>query len=186
MKKASQRTRQVTLTPKEFLYHVEFGMDRTLSNRGVQVVVKGDLAVEDNDGLLVIPEATILGDVRINRCVELEACRLRVSGSLVISECPSLKSLKGSASQVVLTRVAVGAIGADFETTGNLLISNCQNLKRLNCQVGGSLRIEGSGSVEVGPAFSVAVHTSVPGGLALSSRRTPPSHSSNNSLARSH
>lgn len=154
MKKLGGSEEVVKLTPREFLYHVEFGIDELSSRRLRKIVIEGDLVISENHELLKIPEAEVRGIVSIKRCTSLVSCTLKVRGGLWIEDCPSFLKIRGGASEARIERVGLEAVGADFETEGDLTVVDCPKFSKINCHVGGNLIVSGSPKLRAGPAFS--------------------------------
>lgn len=105
-------------------------------------------------------------DCRIGGDLIMMGCRtefstgpsLHVAGAAMFHECPGLRSLSGWVGGKVSVRNGCGLIhvGADFECGDTMLLSDCANLKNLNCRVGRDVLIERSTLWKTGPAFTCA------------------------------
>jgi hypothetical protein len=162
-------------TASEYLYHAEFGSDRL---RGAELcLVEGDLIVDSFKKIASLPPVEVSGNVLVANCAGLHKCEIRTSGRLEIRECPQLADLRGSVGEALIEKCGLRILGADFECDGNLKISECANLTKVNCRVGGFMRLSGEGIVCAGPAFSCDSALLLEGGVAFFSWSKDHSHS---------
>lgn len=152
-KTRSPRQRIISLSPREFLRHIEFGIDFLRPGPTDKILVEGDLVISENDNLLTIPEARITGFASIRRCLSLSSCSLKVDNELRISDCPSLTKIVGSSKGLWLERVGCRVVGADFDIDGDLNVIDCPQLTKINSHVRGGLIVSGSLNLQAGPAF---------------------------------
>lgn len=161
---------QLRLTPREYIQHAVFGLDKLLDLSPTQsLVVCGDIAViaDFRDAPFSLPPAKVLGDVIIKESPGLTSCALDIEGRLEITSCKNLEKLRGSAASVALNGTALRSIGADFNCHRDMEVRNTPSLSRLNCRVGLSLKIKGEVEVATGPAFYCGLALIVDGGAVL-------------------
>lgn len=162
-KTRTPRQRTIFLSPREFLRHIEFGIDFLRPGPTDKILVDGDLVISENDNLLTIPEARVTGFASIRRCLSLSSCSLKVDRELRISDCPSLNKIMGSSKGLWLERVGCGVVGADFDIDGDLNIIDCPQLTKINSCVRGGLIVSGSLNLQAGPAFLCGENSMVNG-----------------------
>jgi hypothetical protein len=80
---------------------------------------------------------------------------LRVDGDALFQECVGLQNLRGcfGGSVKLAGKTGVKVIGADFDCTRHLIISDCPRVEILNCRAAGNVLIENSSLRKTGPAF---------------------------------
>jgi len=165
----------VRLTPSEYAKHAVFGFDFAACS---QIEVNGNLRLTEIHGMRSLPKARVTGSVVVEECPDLESCHLSASGFLEVHQCFALERISGTVGSAVLDGTALASIGADFECQGMCTIVNSLRLRRLNCAIGGILVTDRVGKILTGPAFSCQSGTlsPPPGRIAsLHAPFTPPS-----------
>lgn len=136
----------------------------TLSQTGNLRELTEELFVEGNL-VLACPDLNIRtiacrvgGDLIVMGCRSefSTAPGMRVEGSVLFHECAGLRTMAGWVGEKVSVREGCGlrSIGADFECRGDLLLSDCPELRVLNCRVGGDVVVKSSRLEKTGPAFA--------------------------------
>lgn len=123
-----------------------------------EIVVVGDMFVGAlSKGSLrgKLPRVTVLGDVHLSNCSNLESVEMVVLGHLTISMCPKLRNISGEIFGVAdISNCGLESLGADFRVAQSLEIHGCPRLSRVNCAVGENFRSSRCGDIRYGPAFS--------------------------------
>jgi hypothetical protein len=131
------------------------------------LVVSGDLNISELTGCASLPKTLVEGNVTVSNCPHLEYCEIETSGTLEIFGCPKLKEVRGRVGGGSIRDCGIEILGAGFECDGDLTISGCRSFGKVNCRVGGVLRISGKGIVGAGPAFSCESALILDGGVAF-------------------
>lgn len=102
-----------------------------------RLIVDGDVTIHSG-GMTKLPRAVIKGSLHLSECLALAEINLTVIGGVTIKACPNLKVFSGEYfSNVNIGNAGMGALGADLTVHLNLFISECGNLKMVNCECGG-------------------------------------------------
>jgi hypothetical protein len=119
-----------------------------------QVLVDGDLCLSGG-GWTQLPRTVVRGSVSVSDCADLASFEIVSTGWMAVSDCPSLRELRGEVfGPATVKSCGLAKLGADFRAAGVLFLQTCQNLGTLNCEAGEGLEARGCSVVKTGPAFS--------------------------------
>lgn len=119
-----------------------------------RMVVDGDLVVQDNSNIRVLPEALVRGECDIGRLPNLKESRLSGLGAMMLNACPELETVRGDVyGSASFCGNGLLHLGADFRCAGTLSIVDCPRLEVLNCRVGRNLSAVRTGLIRTGPAL---------------------------------